>query len=275
MLTFRAPEQWLDAVEIITTEMADDSWPKGWNPTKDDGEDPYNDAGLRNGDAPPNSEHQLHFDEFRAYDYSHDGTLNVQFADSAYGQQPAYSGDDHSWQYRGGAHSMNAYSDQGQGRGDTYGDGLAALQMPGRVGSSEPWLHDGTESALAHQDQDNTFDELGGVYYGPQTPDEQGSPIEQPKLFNPYDDGAEPAYIRIETADEVIFKYATAGDVVSTAGLEKPQWERQREVNDRIYDGNQWGRWETEEEWDDAYWMSTSKTSQSSLQDLLKTSRVS
>lgn len=263
--------------------MADGSWPEEW---VDDVQDPYGGDDHYNGGEAPDNALQSHFDRSRAWTDLHDGTYDAGFDHIAYELQPACSGNNQSWQ-------------QGQGWGDPYGglgsfEPWAELHMavsqpaPTREGGAqlvdlygsegfhpESWadLHNARRSA--HQDQPNNLEEWGRTYNEPWTPEEEGWSHDQPELFNPYDDGAEPAYIRIETADEIIFKYAAAGDVVSTAGLEKPRWEWLREENENIYGGNEWGRWETEEEWDDAFWMSTTKASQSSLRDLLQTSRVS
>ncbi|KAG9087529.1 hypothetical protein FS749_002854 [Ceratobasidium sp. UAMH 11750] len=103
-----------------------------------------------------------------------------------------------------------------------------------------------------------------------------GVPYEAPPpeiLYNPFNDGAEPAYIRIDTPDKIIFKYASAGGIVQKAGQDKTQWQKLREVHEAQYGTNAYGRWKTKREWDDAYYFATAKTPQSGLQELLKTER--
>jgi hypothetical protein len=94
-------------------------------------------------------------------------------------------------------------------------------------------------------------------------------------LFNPYQDGAEPSYIRIETAEGTIYQYASAGRIVQKAGWDITRWKKIHKDNQEQFGGCVWGRWETKEEWEDAYWMATTKVSQSGLQGLLETERVS
>ncbi|KAG9092719.1 hypothetical protein FRC06_011822 [Ceratobasidium sp. 370] len=96
------------------------------------------------------------------------------------------------------------------------------------------------------------------------------SPIE---LFNPFEDGAESAYLKIESAEGITYRHASAGDVVQKAGSEKSVWQKMREENIEKYGGCQWGRWETQREWEDARWMATTKTSQGALEELLQTHR--
>lgn len=96
-----------------------------------------------------------------------------------------------------------------------------------------------------------------------------------PCLFNPFNDGKEPAYLRIETANGVTYKHASAGSVVQGAGQGEPLWQRMRKENIDKYDGCSWGRWGTKTEWEDAYWMANSKSSQAALDELLQTERVS
>jgi hypothetical protein len=93
-------------------------------------------------------------------------------------------------------------------------------------------------------------------------------------LYNPYGDGAEPAYIRIETADGTEYRYASAGAIVEEC-QNQSRWHKLRDENLEKYGGCIYGRWQTKEEWDDAYWMATSKVSQAGLQMLLETERVS
>lgn len=94
-------------------------------------------------------------------------------------------------------------------------------------------------------------------------------------LYNPYQDNAEPSYTRHETAEGVIYKHATAGAIVEKPTRDKTRWQKLREENQLKNGGCEWGRWGSKMEWEDAYWMVTSKTSQSSLEKLLKTERVS
>lgn len=106
------------------------------------------------------------------------------------------------------------------------------------------------------------------------TNEELHSPSPEP-LYNPYLDGAAPSYIRRKTANGVVYQHATAGAIVKKAVQEKTLWQKLRDKNQLKYNGCQWGRWGSKIEWDDAYWMVTSKASQSSLEQLLKTERVS
>lgn len=79
-------------------------------------------------------------------------------------------------------------------------------------------------------------------------------PIQLPEpepLFNPYNDGAEPAYVRIDTPDGITFRYA-------------------REVQERDHGDNIYGPWGSKKEWDDAYWFATTKTTQAGLQEMSK-----
>ncbi|KAG8768447.1 hypothetical protein FRC12_005557 [Ceratobasidium sp. 428] len=101
-------------------------------------------------------------------------------------------------------------------------------------------------------------------------------PFEVPEpepLYNPYGDAAEPAYIRIDTPDKIIFQYASAGRIVRPAGQDKTQWQRLRKEHKEKYGHNVYGRWETKREWEDAYYFANAKALQASLQDLLKTER--
>lgn len=102
------------------------------------------------------------------------------------------------------------------------------------------------------------------------------NPTPEPEpLYNPYQDNAEPSYIRIETAGGVIYKHATAGAIVEKPIKIKTRWQKLREENQLENGGSVWGRWGNKVEWEDAYWMVMSKTSQRGLEDLLKTERVS
>ncbi|KAG9091599.1 hypothetical protein FS749_016423 [Ceratobasidium sp. UAMH 11750] len=92
-------------------------------------------------------------------------------------------------------------------------------------------------------------------------------------LYNPYRDGAEPAYVRIATAEGTEYRYASAGGIVQKAGWGKTPWQKAREENEEKYGGCKWGRWGTKQEWEDAHWMATSKASQGCLQKLLETER--
>jgi hypothetical protein len=99
-------------------------------------------------------------------------------------------------------------------------------------------------------------------------------PTSPEQLYNPFNNDAEPSYTRIETAEGTLYQHATAGQILEV-GDGKTRRQKWREENQAKHDGNSWGLWGTKTEWDDAYWMATTKASQSSLEELLKTECVS
>jgi hypothetical protein len=101
------------------------------------------------------------------------------------------------------------------------------------------------------------------------------APLEPEPLYNPYNDGPEPAYIRIETAEGTRFRHATAGGLVQLAGHDEGNWHKLRKRNKIENDGCPWGIWKNEVEWRDVMWLVNAKASQTCLQDLLDTPRVS
>ncbi|KAG9122943.1 hypothetical protein FRC07_000441 [Ceratobasidium sp. 392] len=103
-------------------------------------------------------------------------------------------------------------------------------------------------------------------------PFEPALPEPEP-LYNPYGDAAEPAYIRIDMPNKTVFRYASAGRIVREAGQEQTRWQKLCEEHKKKYGNNIYGQWGTKREWDDAYYCVNAKTSQASLEDLLKTER--
>ncbi|KAG8731870.1 hypothetical protein FRC10_001395, partial [Ceratobasidium sp. 414] len=77
-------------------------------------------------------------------------------------------------------------------------------------------------------------------------------------------------YTRILSNGRIIYRHPTAGQIFGRA--ETP-WEAQRRRNMEEYGGNRWGIWRTQDEWESAKWMATTRVSQSSLDKLLKTVR--
>ena len=80
------------------------------------------------------------------------------------------------------------------------------------------------------------------------------------------------AYIRIVSKGRVIYCHPTAGQ---SYGKGRTRWEDKREKNATLRGGNKWAMWKDKDEWETVKWMATTKTSQSSLNKLLKTERVS
>lgn len=107
-----------------------------------------------------------------------------------------------------------------------------------------------------------------GQQSAPETTIEQPSEPGAPKLVNPFEDDAEPAYIQIETPEGTTFKHASAGKAVEKEVPEKTLWQRMREENIEKYNSCRWGRWGTKTEWDDARWMAKARLSQASLDEL-------
>ncbi|QRV92596.1 hypothetical protein RhiJN_20614 [Ceratobasidium sp. AG-Ba] len=77
-------------------------------------------------------------------------------------------------------------------------------------------------------------------------------------------------YSRIVSKGRVIYRHSTAGQ---TYGKGKTPWEAQRRKNIKERGGNPWGIWQTQDEWESAKWMATTRVSQSSLNTLLRTIR--
>ncbi|KAG9090113.1 hypothetical protein FRC06_001220 [Ceratobasidium sp. 370] len=78
------------------------------------------------------------------------------------------------------------------------------------------------------------------------------------------------SYTRIVSEDRVIYRHPTAGQ---TYGKGQTRWEVEREKNNALRGGNPWAMWKNKDEWQTAKWMATSRTSQSELNNLLKTER--
>ncbi|KAG9123255.1 hypothetical protein FRC07_015182 [Ceratobasidium sp. 392] len=100
------------------------------------------------------------------------------------------------------------------------------------------------------------------------------APPEPEPLYNPYGDAFEPTYVRVDKPDKTVFIYHSAGGIVQKAGHDKTRWQKLREEHQRLYGDNIYGRWGTKREWEDAYYFANAKTSQASLQELLKTERI-
>ncbi|KAG9074571.1 hypothetical protein FRC06_010602, partial [Ceratobasidium sp. 370] len=129
-----------------------------------------------------------------------------------------------------------------------------------------------TGDSLAHQWTDDAWGD--GVLHDvpsevaqPEWPE----PDEPEPLYNPYGDGAEPAYIRIDTPEKTIFRYASAGGIVQKAGQDKTQWQKLREQHEALYGDNIYGPWGTKREWEDVCYFANARTSQAGLQELLNT----
>ncbi|KAG8770674.1 hypothetical protein FRC12_004124 [Ceratobasidium sp. 428] len=106
-----------------------------------------------------------------------------------------------------------------------------------------------------------------------QDPPFEPAPPEPEPLYNPYGDAFEPTYVRIDKPDKTVFLYSSAGGIVQKAGHDKTRWQKLREEHEKLYGDNIYGRWGTKREWEDAYYFANAKTSQASLQELLKTER--
>lgn len=83
---------------------------------------------------------------------------------------------------------------------------------------------------------------------------------------------AEKAYIRVVSKGRVVYRHPTAG---RSYGKGQTRWETERDKNNKLRDGNPYGIWKSKDEWEAAKWMATTKVSQSSINELLKTERVS
>jgi hypothetical protein len=76
----------------------------------------------------------------------------------------------------------------------------------------------------------------------------------------------------VVSEDRVVYQHPTAGQ---SYGKDRTQWEAEREKNTALRGGNQYAMWKDKDEWETARWMATTKVSQSALNELLKTERVS
>jgi hypothetical protein len=82
----------------------------------------------------------------------------------------------------------------------------------------------------------------------------------------------ESPYIRIVSKGRIIYRHPTAG---RSCGKGRTRWEIERERNNKQRGGNRWAMWASQDEWESVKWMASTKVSQSSLNKLLKTKRVS
>jgi hypothetical protein len=101
------------------------------------------------------------------------------------------------------------------------------------------------------------------------------APNTQPQSCTPSGQHGPPKdlpYIRIVSKGRIIYRHPTGGRIY---GKGETRWERERKRNKEMHGGNYWAMWETEDEWESAKWMATTKVSQSSINRLLKTKRVS
>ncbi|KAG8723018.1 hypothetical protein FRC09_005099 [Ceratobasidium sp. 395] len=94
------------------------------------------------------------------------------------------------------------------------------------------------------------------------------APVSEPVLDVPYDPN-EP-YLRIIRDGRVIYQHPTAGQ---SFGKGQTSWEIERDRNVELRGGNPWAMWNSQDEWETVRWMATTKVSQRSLNDLLKTKR--
>ncbi|KAG8731261.1 hypothetical protein FRC10_001914, partial [Ceratobasidium sp. 414] len=83
---------------------------------------------------------------------------------------------------------------------------------------------------------------------------------------------AEEAYIRVISEGRIIYRHRTAGQ---SYGRGQTRWEAERDKNDKVRASNPYAMWATKDEWEAVKWMATTKVSQSSINSLLKTERVS
>lgn len=83
---------------------------------------------------------------------------------------------------------------------------------------------------------------------------------------------AENSYIRVVSKGRIIYQHLTAG---CTYGRGQTRWEAEREKNKELRNGNPYGMWRPKDEWEMVKWLATEKVSQSSINKLLKTKRVS
>ncbi|KAB5588013.1 hypothetical protein CTheo_8545 [Ceratobasidium theobromae] len=79
-------------------------------------------------------------------------------------------------------------------------------------------------------------------------------------------------YTRIMSKGRIIYRHPTAGQ---SYGKGKTRWQIEHEQNKELRGRNPWAMWKTQDEWESAKWVATTKVSQSSLNKLLKTERVS
>jgi hypothetical protein len=73
----------------------------------------------------------------------------------------------------------------------------------------------------------------------------------------------------------IVYQHAFAGAIVNHDGPIQTRWDRLKEEQREKYGDNPWGQWQSKQEWEDVKWMATTKASQGSLEELLKTERVS
>ncbi|KAG8729702.1 hypothetical protein FRC10_003503, partial [Ceratobasidium sp. 414] len=113
------------------------------------------------------------------------------------------------------------------------------------------------------------FGNTNAMYNQPSA--ETTSAPEVPQIDDPFAgiDMCDLPYTRILSNGRIIYRHSTAGQIFGRA--ETP-WEAQRRRN-MEYGGNRWGIWRTQDEWESAKWMATTRVSQSSLDKLLKTTR--
>ncbi|CUA77854.1 hypothetical protein RSOLAG22IIIB_06827 [Rhizoctonia solani] len=84
----------------------------------------------------------------------------------------------------------------------------------------------------------------------------------------PGEDNYRSTYLRTEVNGGVKYTHPTAGQ---TFGRAKTRWERAYAENQAKRKGNRWGIFVSERQWQIAFWMGMTKTSQRSLDELLKT----
>ncbi|KAG9084396.1 hypothetical protein FS749_005263 [Ceratobasidium sp. UAMH 11750] len=77
-------------------------------------------------------------------------------------------------------------------------------------------------------------------------------------------------YIQIVDQDRVIYRHCTAGQ---SFGKCQTRWEAEHKKNDELRGGNPYGMWASKDEWEAVKWLATTKVSQSSINELLKTER--
>jgi hypothetical protein len=112
----------------------------------------------------------------------------------------------------------------------------------------------------------------GAASFNPRTPvrpEAEAPGVTGQSLHHP---AVDPTYIRTVSNGQVIYQHPTAG---RSYGKGQTRWEIERNRNEELRGGNYWAMWNTQDEWESAKWMATTKVSQSSLDKLLKTKRVS
>ncbi|KAG8707269.1 hypothetical protein FRC09_001928 [Ceratobasidium sp. 395] len=77
-------------------------------------------------------------------------------------------------------------------------------------------------------------------------------------------------YTRIVSKGRVIYQHSMAGQ---TYGKGETPWEAQYRKNVKERGGNPWGIWRTQDKWESAKWMGTTRVSQTSLNVLLRSIR--